>query len=602
MNNAFFVLAMASCISCGTPPTSRAPETAPSPPALQIDAPSAPQTVTVSPSPQRELDAKIDAIFSAQAKPGVPGCAVGVYRAGEILFARGYGLANLEYGLPLTKDSVFDVASISKQFTAMATLLLEREGKISLEDDIRKYVPEMPDYGHTIRLHHLLHHTSGVREYVSLLSLAGRENDLVTDEDLLFLLHQQKALNFVPGTEWEYSNTGYFLLSIVVKRAAGMKFSAFVKERIFDPLGMKNTTILDDHRAIVRGRATGYAVAKDGLTLHTVISRWEHPGASRVATTVGDLARWDANFYDPLVGDRTTIERMRTPGTLDSGKPLTYALGLVEETVRGRHVESHTGSTGGYVSDLIRFPAEQLTVACLCNVEGDDKTNPVTFAPEVADLFLPPAPPAEASASMGAAAKEATPATTPPKYEPSAAELAEIVGAYYDPLTFLLRVIAVEHGQVVVRGQIEASGRSAVYEPEGPRAFVSKQGLRVTFEPASKSAPARIIRKFKDEPATTLIRFEPATPKATELAEYVGRYVSDEIPRDLELVLVDGKLRTATWGHSPDDGALTGLTRDLFTFEHGGLRFERDARGRIRGFAMSGSGFRGIRFVRHRGL
>src|SRR5262249_50434611 len=159
-------------------------------------------------------------------------------------FSRGYGLANLDHGLPITSDSVFDVASISKQFTAMAILLLEREGKLSLEDDVRKYIPDLPDYGHPMRLRHLLHHTNGVRDYIGLLTWAGLENDRVTDDDVLLLLHQQKALNFVPGTQWQYSNAGYFLLAVVVKRVSGMKFSTFAKERIFDPLGMKSTVVL----------------------------------------------------------------------------------------------------------------------------------------------------------------------------------------------------------------------------------------------------------------------------------------------------------------------------------------------------------------------
>ena len=574
------------------------PETKGAPAAASQSEAPAPTTAAAAPNPASELASKVDAIFSARSKPGVPGCAVGVYRAGEVLFSRGYGLANLEHDLPIKTDSVFDIASIAKQFTAMAILLLEREGKISLDDDIRKYVPEVPDYGRPIRLHHLLHHTSGLRDYVGLLGLAGLGNDVVKDEDLLFVLHQQKAPNFSAGTEWQYSNTGYFLLALVVKRVTGMKFSAFAKEYIFDPLGMKHTMILDDHEAVVRDRATGYVLRKEARGFRTAISRWEHAGASRLATTVDDLARWDANFYEPVVGDRTTIEKLRTPGKLDDGKPLDYALGLFAETVNGRHVEQHTGETGGYVSDLIRFPTERLTVACLCNLEGDAKTAPWDLAPAVADLFLPARATPDASTGTPAAAGDAAPPKKP-EYKPSAAELEEIVGSYYDPITFMVRTLAVEHGQVLVGFQLEPGGTTRTYAPESPRTFaLPGEAARFVFEPPTRSSPAHIVRTVGDERPTTLVRFEPAALPPSALAEYVGRYLSDEIPRDLQIVVVDGKLRSATWGRTSDPDPFTALARDVFKAEEGGMRFERDERGRVRGFRISGEGFHGIRFVR----
>jgi CubicO group peptidase (beta-lactamase class C family) len=582
-----------ACLSCGPQNAARAPEVE-LPRAAEGRSEAAPAVSAPSPDPASALASKIDAIFSSQSRPGVPGCAVGVYRAGQVLFARGYGLANLEHSLPITTGSVFDIASISKQFTAMAILLLEREGKLSLDDDVRKYIPEVPEYAHPIRLHQLLHHTAGVRDYVGLLGLAGLQNDWVTDEDLLFLFHKQKALNFDPGTDWQYSNTGYFLLSVIVRRVTGMKFSAFAQERIFEPLGMKDTRILDDHRAIVRGRATGYVPGKDAAGFKTAISRWEHPGASRVATTVDDLARWDANFYEPRVGDRAMIAELRTPGKLDNGKPLTYALGLFEETSRGRQVETHNGSTGGYWSDLTRYPKERLTVACLCNVEGDPKTAPWELGPAVADLFLPPLATVDAAASGGSDASS----PKAPKYEPSSAELRDVMGAYYDPITFMVRTVANDHGQVVVGFQLEPGGPTKVYVPESPRTFVVRDGTtRLVFEPATRSLPARLVRTAGVAHPTTLVRFEPLKAPLA-LDEYVGRYVSEEIPRDLQIVAVDGKLRMATWGRSPDSEPFTAFARDVFKTEDGGIQFERDGRGRIRSFLVSGEGFHRIRFLR----
>jgi CubicO group peptidase (beta-lactamase class C family) len=585
MRSPFLALAIVACVSCGAGASAPALRAA-SAPLAKAEVPPAP-TPSLPPEPALDRTAKLDALFAAQAKPGVPGCAVGVYRAGEVLAARAYGLASLEHDLPLATDSVFDIASISKQFTAMVILLLEREGKLSIDDDVRKYVPELPNYGPPIRVRHLLHHTSGLREYIDLLTLAGRTDDRVTDEDLLLLLQRQKALNFRPGTQWRYSNTGYFLLAVVASRASGMKFSALVKERILEPLGMKSTALLEDHTAIVRGRATGYFLDKDGA-FRTAISRWEHLGASRVATSVEDLARWDANFYEPRVGDRALLEKLRTPGKLDDGRPLDYALGLFEGVLHGRRAEWHTGSTGGYVSDLVRYPAERLTVSVLCNATDDPKTQPWALAPQVADLFLPQRGVAEAASESAGARRS-----------PSPEELRELVGAYYDPETFALRTIAVEEGRITFGTQLEPGGFTAPFILEGPRKLTStKTPVRFTFEPAQGATPARIIRSVENEPPTAFLRFEPIKPPPSALAEYVGRYVSDEIPREIQVAVADDHLRLGTWGHAPDPEPLAPLMRDAFRNEIGGLQFERDARGRVRAFVVTSSGLRGVRFTR----
>ena len=598
MRTAALLVLSTACAACGASAPAKAPPPAPAPLAALAPAPPVTSTPAPAPDPARELAAKIDAIFSAQARPDAPGCAVGVYRAGEILFSRGYGLADLEHDVPITNESVFDIASISKQFTAMAILLLARDGKLSLDDDIRTYVPEVPDFGHPIRLRHLLHHTSGMRDYAVLLALAGFRTDKTTDEDALSILHKQKSLNFPPGSEWRYSNAGYFLLSVVVNRVSGMKLSQFAKARIFEPLGMKSTVILDDHAAVVRHRAIGYVRDKRGPGYKAAFNFQDQAGDSGLATSIDDLARWDANFYEPKVGDRALLDQLRTPGTLDDGKPLTYALGLMEETVNGRHVEAHSGGTFGFVSYFMRFPTERLSVAVLCNIEDDPKTTPQQFAPAVAELFLPPPPPPTVPVTPDAGVD--VPPAARPAYVPTSADLAAIVGSYYEPDTLDVRALVLENGKMILRLGLAPDAPTRALEFEGPRSLVVPPAAlaRYSFEPASRSSPARIVRTVGDEAKRTFLRFEPVTPTPSSLAEYEGRYTSDEIPRDLQLVVVDGKLRFATSGRAPDDDPLTPVARDVFQAEWMGVHFERDARGKIRAFTVNSTSFHGIRFVR----
>ncbi|HEY2515355.1 MAG TPA: serine hydrolase domain-containing protein [Polyangiaceae bacterium] len=592
MKRTLFVISVATfCSACAPRPA------IPSATSTAILAPTSAPAPSASPpppsSPSTALSSRIDPLFAPLTKTARAGCALGIYRAGEVLFSRGYGLANLELDVPLATDDVFDVASISKQFTALAVLLLEHEGRLSLEDDVRKYVPEIPDYGRPLRIRHLLHHTGGLREYNDLLPLAGRENDRVTDDDLLRLLHVQKAPNFAPGTRFEYSNMGYAVLAVVVKRVSGMPFSAFAKQRIFDPLEMKNTTVLDDHHAVVQHRATGY-VAHKGGAYTTAVSRWEHPGPSRVGTTIDDLAKWDTNFYEPRVGDRAILQELRTPGTLDDGKPLHYAAGLFVETRKGRVVEEHSGSTGGYQSELIRYPNERITIACLCNAESDPDADPFTLANAVSAIALPPQP---------SRARDAGASSVPvkPSYEGTDADFDEVVGAYYNPLTFDLRTARRDGGHIVLGYGLEPGGRSATFTPDARRSFLSADGTtHYRFQPGAVPSLARLVRSSGNDPdpEMTFVRFEPAKIEAAKLFEYAGRYTSDEVAREVELSVVDGKLRIATWGHAPDPEPLSALARDLFHLGEGGVQFERDARGRIRGFSASSYGYHGIRFVR----
>jgi CubicO group peptidase (beta-lactamase class C family) len=328
----------------------------------------------------------IDAIFQDLTRPGSPGCALGIYRDGAVVYAKGYGLANVEENVAISPQTVFDVASMSKQFTATSILLLQKEGKLSLSDDIRKYIPELPDYGHSITILNLLNHISGLRDYLSLMELAGINTDSVTtDEDALALITRQKALNFAPGSEWLYSNTGYFLLSVIVKRVSGETLRDFAAYNIFRPVGMTHTEYRQDHSALIANRALAYDLKpeKNGYVLD--ISYFEQTGDGAVHTSVEDLARWDENFYTARVGGADVIRDLQQTAVLTNGKALTYAKGLVVSGYRGLRTVSHSGSWGGYRGQLLRFPDQHFSVACLCNV---GTANPSKRVAQVADLYL----------------------------------------------------------------------------------------------------------------------------------------------------------------------------------------------------------------------
>jgi CubicO group peptidase (beta-lactamase class C family) len=330
--------------------------------------------------------AAVDEVFSDLTKSGSPGCALGVYRDGKIIYAKGYGLANIEENVAITPQSVFDIGSTSKQFTAASILLLEQQGKISVNDDVRKYIPELPSYGQKITVLQLLNHTSGLRDYLTLMELAGVHTDSVTtDADALALIIRQKALNFDPGNDWLYSNTGFFLLSTIVQRVGGKTLREFAGENIFQPLEMTHTRYRDSHAALIANRAMAYDEQENesGYTLN--VSYFEQTGDGAVHTSVEDLLKWDENFYSPRVGGKEFLAEIQERGKLNNGKVLDYAKGLRLQDYRGLHTVSHGGSWGGYRAELLRFPDQHFSVACLCNVGNAGATR---RARQVADIYL----------------------------------------------------------------------------------------------------------------------------------------------------------------------------------------------------------------------
>jgi CubicO group peptidase (beta-lactamase class C family) len=540
-------------------------------------------------SSESDIAAKVDPIFVSLAANAAhaPGCVAGVFRAGEVLYAKGYGLANLEYDLPLTPTTTIEIASMSKQFTATAILLLAQDGKLALGDDVRKYIPELPSYGHVLTLRHLLHHTGGLREYDTLLSLSGWDyGDVATDDEALRLVTLQKGTNFVPGTEWSYSNTGYFLLSIVVKRVSGKTLGAFSKERIFDPLAMKDTTIFDDHAMIVRRHATGYSpreATRDGIGFKVNMSGREMTGEGNIQTTLEDLARWDANFYEPKVGGASWLETMRTPGKREDGTALTYAMGLQLRTNHGLREEEHAGGWAGYLSDLRRYPTAKLSVACLCN---RDDVDPRALTDAMAKALLPED--TSGAADTPAAEKAGAPA--------AATDLGTLVGAYLDPESLEVRVFAAKDGKLTI-GFGLGSGPAWPLDRLDARTFHNRgESSRWAFEPAAGKKPPRVTRTAAGERTTTFERFEPVTLEASQLAAYAGRYESPEMTSDFEVLVKDGKLQAGPWGKAHELVTLQPLARDAFAADGFAVAFERDGRRKVVGMTGAFDGHRAVRW------
>jgi CubicO group peptidase (beta-lactamase class C family) len=516
---------------------------------------------------------RVDSIFIAFDKPTSPGCALGVYNAGEILYARGYGSANLEHGVPITPRTVFDLGSTSKQFTAMSVTLLEQEGKLSLDDEVRRWIPELPPYPKRVTIRQLVHHTSGLRDYLTLMWLRGVNFDGVTTSgDALSLIARQRETNFEPGSEYLYSNSGYLLLSEIVRRASGKSLAEFARERIFAPLGMEVTHFHDDHTMIVPNRATGYA-PRDSGGFRISMSGFEQVGDGSVLTTVEELARWDRNFYEGRVGGRALLEAMHVQARLTSGRTLDYASGLVVGQYRGLRTVRHGGSWAGYRAEMLRFPEQRTSVAVLCN---HSRSGPGRLAEQVADVVLREH---VSEASFVALAVAPT---------PSIAEVTRYVGTFRHATTDDIRIITARGDTLLID---YGDGAPSVLRPlRDDRFLVEGSARKVRFASATS-----LVEEAPNQPAATFMRFDRARLTPRELDAYAGSYYSDELDVRWTIARDSGGLVARIPGG--DTLRLAPTVRD--TFVGGGVVMTfRRAGGRITGALLRAGRVRNIAFTR----
>lgn len=527
-----------------------------------------------SPAQIDSLRIAVNRVFAPWTATDGPGCAVAVARDNMLVHQNGYGMANLETGTPITPASVFHIASVSKQFTAAAVMLLARDGKLGLDEDIRKHLPEIPDYGHTITIRHLLAHTSGLRDQWELLAMArGRfEENRITEGDVLEIVTRQKALNFVPGTEYLYSNTGYTLAAVIVKRVSGTSLRDFAAEHIFRPLGMTQTQFQDDYTRVITGRAAGYARRPTGRW-HVSLPNYDTYGATSLFSTVGDLLKWQANFDKLAVGDSTLFRHMTQFHTLANGDTVSYGLGLLTELHRGTPNVSHGGADAGYRAWLGRLPEHKLDIAVLCNASA---SNAVALGLAVADVLLP--------ASLKSAEYP-----VPPRVNLASAQLRQFAGLYADTVTGAIRYVSVR-GDSLIAGL--ASGPELI--PIGERRFrLAGQPVEVEF------LDDGLLRQYR----LTLPRRAPSVWRkhaivrlsAAELRAYAGSYYSEELGVMYRVAVRDSTLLISSrWG--PDVVARPAYA-DVFTSNPFTLTFTR-TRNKVDGMLATNQRVRRVRFAK----
>lgn len=526
-------------------------------------------------SPPDSSARAVDHLLDAWRGTTTPGCAVGVSRNGHLLLERGYGMANLETGTPIWPSTVFHASSIAKQFTAMAVMLLVRDGKLSLDDDVRRFIPELPDYGMPITVRHLLTHTSGLRDFFEMLILARErfEEDRITDGDMMDMVTRQRALNFSPGAEYLYSNTGYELLAILVRRVSGQSLGDFAASWIFAPLGMAHTLFHDDYTALVPGRASGYAPVTAGWRASA--PNYDLSGATSLFTTIGDLLMWAANFDAPRVGDTAIVRQMSTSAVLLDGDSTNYGFGLSLVNDRGARVQEHEGSDPGFRAYLGRYPPYGLAIAVLCNTRS---ANAVALGHGVAgiylDTILKPAPPyplagRRATDSVVAASRAGV------YFHPIEREVVELTwrdGALYTARRGGGKLVPLDDGRLQIEGEPIVFSFGA-----GPHAgFVSS-----SLVPGRHPVPFEWRAPFMNVPGV--------------LAPYAGDYFSPELNSRYHVSVVDSTivLRTGT-----SSGIIARpVFKDTFVSGQITIEFTRN-RGRVTGFHISHPRARGLGFTR----
>lgn len=527
-------------------------------------------------NPDSLLVRRVDSVFASWNSTHTPGCAVGVDRGGMPLLRRAYGMLNLETGTPWTVGTISESGSVAKQFTAAGIVLLARDGVFTLDDDISRWIPEVKGFGKKITIRQLLSHSSGIPDRYTLHVVQGRPAGEVdhTNAEVLEMVSKLRELNFDPGEDYEYSNTGLIVAAALLERASGMSLQQFSSERIFKPLGMSNTRWREDHRVVVSGRASAYeGTQATGF-------RNDHPftrviGSGGLLTTVDDWLKWEAALQSgagPWGAVRDSLER-GTP--LNDGTVLTYGLGVGVSRWRGVRAVSHTGSTGGYRAALSRYPDQHVALALLCNLAS---INPGMVAQRVAALVLGPA--------LAAVEPEPTAVAVDP------AELTRLAGAYHAPRTEESLILSVLNGSLV-----DSTGGRIGLIPVAAGRFKYRGSQRgISVVPGGNGGPLRLRVEAPNARAVEYEAVARTLPDAATLAAYAGEYRSEELDTRLRLSVSHDSLRLEQ-GWQPAL-PLRPMFRDGFYAAGAGVvRFERDRKGKVTGFVLSAGRVRHLRFT-----
>ncbi len=524
---------------------------------------------------------QVDEIFAPWDSNDTPGAAVAIIKEGSIIYKKGYGLANLEYDIPIRPSSVFHIASISKQFTVFSILLLEKQGKLSLDDDIRKYIPEVPDFGKTITLRHLASHTSGLRDQWNLLSMAGwRMDDVITKEHILKLVSKQKELNFDPGEEYAYCNTGFTLLAEVVSRISDMSFAEFTNANIFEPLKMNNTLFYDDHEKIVENRA--YSYYADSTGYKKSVLNYANVGATSLFTTVEDLSLWSMNFSSMKIGDTTMINKMNTPAILNNGETFGGALGQFVGKYKGLNEIQHGGADAGYRSYLTRFPDENFSVIVFSN---SAEFSSGTMAHKVVDIYL--------KDNIEPEVKEVKDEKSTETISVDSNLLNTYIGDFELRPGFIIKITesngklsALATGQSVVTLTPLSTTEFEVVGVEAKIEFIPNGGENI-----------KLFKLHQGGQITEAPRLKEFDKTSVNLPDFSGDFYSEELSTIYNFTVIDDSLVAK---HSRlSDFKLNPIKKDMFTGDawfFGQIEFIRDSNGMITGCKVSNGRVRNLYF------
>jgi CubicO group peptidase (beta-lactamase class C family) len=527
---------------------------------------------------------RVNKLFDAWNSPSSPGAVIAVTKDGEIIYKQGYGMANLEHDIPINSKTVFRIGSTSKQFTAACIAKLVLQRKLSLNDKISKYFPELSSIYEPVTIRHLVHHTSGIRDYVDLQELAGVGEEMpyyYTTADVIRLLSRQRSLNFRPGDDYDYSNSGYMLLVEIVKRVTGKPLRQFARENIFSPLGMKHTHFHDNIKIIVKNRASGYSPEGDGYRI--CMTNIEIVGDAGCITNVEDLYLWDQAFYNGKLG-KELVEMMTTPGKLNNGNRIFYAFGLGVDKYRELKTIGHSGWFVGYRSCLLRFPDQHFTVICLSNLET---FNPMQICRQVADIFL------EDLFSKKQMKPDGKQKKSQKSIKISIEKLKHFAGGYINPDGGKIYRIMSKKNNLVLEG----STWTIDFIPTSETAFFSTDTPRewkLEFKKNQKEKRPQGVIFIEGKKEFTLRPVEFFKPSQKELLEYTGTYYSEELDIRYKVILKDGKL-FFDYENSPV-APLLPVLRDWFRLKGRRVTFHRNNKKEIKCFKMDSGNIRGIYF------
>lgn len=497
-----------------------------------------------------------------------PGCAVGVSLNGESVFEKAFGMAEMEHNVPNTPQTIFESGSVAKQFTATALVMLQQDGKLSIDDPVRKYVPEFPEYDKPVTIRHLLNHTAGLRDWGSVMALtgAGRGDRVVTQDIAFDVIIRQKALDFTPGAEYSYSNSGYNLAAVIVERVSKQKFADFLKERIFKPLGMNHSSIRDDYRRLVPGRAQAYSRDSDKSPWQLNMPIMNVYGNGGMLTTVGDWLKWNAMLDSRSMG-APLVEALETQGVLNDGRKISYALGLDVGDYKGIKQVTHSGGTAGYQTYLARFPEKKLSIAAMCN-GFPPSSGDIVYA--IVDEIFGPWP---------AAAPVAT-VTVPEE------QLKKYVGSWKNDVTRNRNVIAIDKGELNINGGALKPVADGLFML-GDRKLRFKDGTTMTAEIANT-----------DGSFTRLTKVAEWKPAAADLNDFAGDWYSEEAQSTVSIKVENDKaflvLRPVARFQ------LMPVYKDGFSAQGYVFWFTRDASGKIDKMHVGTSRMRDMLFTRTR--